>query len=535
MKEGEDRVGHEGLMSYTEDGLMFRNIFHPRLSLFDLQVFDAFVPADHVLRRALEVIAWDGFDDSLAGYYSPDMGRPPESPALMLKLEYLRYHYRLSDRQVIERGRTDIAFRYFLQVDVYDLLPNPSTLCRFRGRLGKDGFRNAFDKIVATAREHGLVRDRLRLKDASHVIANIAIPTTLALVAQTRDKLLAAAEPFDPILVKGERINIELLRESTEGQANQERLEARVTHLREILAWIDELPSPEDALTNRDWQTLLERRELAHKILNDQEHPTAGDKTRSTVDPEARRGKHGDWYDGYVVDILVDADSEIITQINVLPAGGDEAADAVQLVRQEEEAHGNDIKALSMDGAGFNGPMLRELEDPEGLAVNTFAPPKKEADSDTFKPDDFVADAERRTVTCPAGRTSRYRQRNSRDRGWMYRFPRTTCEGCRMFPLCIDHPLRGPFGRTVTKSDYEVEYRRARQKAETPEYEEVRTEHPKVERKLGEMLNRHDGRRAHYWGFDKVSIQELMAGLATNVQRMVRLLRAQTAALECEF
>jgi transposase len=518
-----------------EGGWMFRYFFRPRLSEFDLQVFEAFVPADHFLRRALQVIPWDDFDELLAPYYSPDKGRPPEWPALMLKLEYLRYHYRLSDRQVIERAKTDIAFRYFLQVDVYDQLPDPTTLCRFRGRLGKEGFRSVFDKVVATSREHGLVRDRLRLKDASHVIANIAIPTTLALVARTRDKLLAAAEPFAPTLVEGERINIELLRESSAGQSLPEQLEARVTHLREMLAWADDLPAPENTSTNRDWQRLLKCRELAHKILNDQEHPEAGDKTRSTVDPEARRGKHGDWYDGYLLDVLVDADSEIVTQINVLPAGGNEAVDAVQLVRQEEEAHGNDIEALSMDGAGFHGPMLRELEDPEGLAVDTFVPPKKEVSSNVFTPNDFVADAERRTVTCPAGQTSRYRQRDSSDRGWMYRFPRTTCEGCPLISRCVTHAFRGPFGRTVTKSDYEAEYRRARQKAETSEYEQVRAEHPKVERKLGEILNRHDGRRAHYWGIDKVLIQELMAGVATNVQRMVRLLCARTAALGCEF
>jgi hypothetical protein len=84
----------------------------------------------------------------------------------------------------------------------------------------------------------------------------------------------------------------------------------------------------------------------------------------------------------------------------------------------------------------------------------------------------------------------------------------------------------------VTKSDYEAEYRRAREKATTPEYQDVRAEHPKVERKLGEMLNRHGGRRAHYWGIDKVLIQELMAGFATNVKRMVRLQCAPTAALE---
>jgi hypothetical protein len=382
------------------------------------------------------------------------------------------------------------------------------------------------------AREAGLVKDRLRVKDASHVIANIAVPTTLALMAQARDKLLAAAEPFDPIRVEGERVNVELLRESTAGQKSDQRLVARLTHLREILAWVDELEPPEDAAGHPAWQTLVKQRQLAHKIASDQENPGAGDRTLSLVDPDARRGKHGKWYDGYVVDILADADSELITEINVLPAGGDEAVDAIQLVRQEEEAQGNDIAALSMDGAGFNGPMLRELEDPEGLAVNTFVPPKKEAPSSLFTPDDFVADAERRTVRCPAGQVSRYRQRDSRNRGWMYRFPRTTCEGCPQLSCCMTHPPRGPFGRTVTKSDYESEYHRARQKATTQEYRAVREEHPKVERKLGEMLNRHGGRQARYWGSDKVLIQELMAGLATNVKRMVRLLCARTATLE---
>jgi hypothetical protein len=377
-----------------------------------------------------------------------------------------------------------------------------------------------------------LVKDRLRIKDASHVIANIAVPTTLALIAQTRDKLLAAAEAFDPTRVEGERVNIELLRESTGGQDVEQRLVTRVTHLREILAWIDDIESPQHANEDPAWQTLVEQQQLAHKILADQEHPEAGHRTLSTVDPDARRGKHGSWYDGYVVDIMADADSELITEINVFAAGGDEAADAIELVRQEEEAQGNDIAALSMDGAGFNGPMLRELEDPEGLAVNTFAPPKQEASSTLFTPNDFVEDSERRRVTCPAGQCSHYRQRDARDRGWIHRFQRTTCQDCPLLSRCMKKPpaLGGPFGRTVCKNDYEAEYRRARQKATTPEYEAVRAEHPQVERKLGEMLNRHGGRRANYWGIEKVLIQELMAGLATNVKRMVRLLCARTPA-----
>lgn len=509
---------------------MLRDRFPYPPTVFDQQVFEAFVPPDHHLRKAFEVIPWDDFHEILASYYSLDEGQPAKPPVLLLKLEYLRYHYSLSDRQVIERAKTDIAFRYFLQVDRYDQLVDPSLLCYFRGRLGREGFRQVFRAVIRAARDHGLVKDRLRIKDASHVIANIAVPTTLALVAQTRDKLLAAAEPFDPTRVEGERVNIELLRESTAGQNQEQRLVTRVTHLREILAWIDEVEPPQSGNQDAAWKTLVEQRQLAHKILADQEHPKAGHRTLSTVDPDARRGKHGAWYDGYVVDIMADADSELITEINVLPAGGDEAVDAVELVRQEEEAQGNDIEALSMDGAGFNGPMLRELEDPDGLAVNTFVPPKQEPSSDLFTPDDFVEDSDRRRVTCPAGQTSHYRQRDPRGHGWRYRFKQTTCQGCPLLSRCMDHPVQGPFGRTVSKSDYEAEYRQARQKATTPAYQAVRAEHPKVERKLSELLNRHGGRRARYWGMDQVLIQELMGGLATNVKRMVRLLCAPTAA-----
>ena len=121
----------------------------------------------------------------------------------MLKFEYLRYHYNLSDRQVTERAKTDMAFRYFLQVDVYQRMPDPSSLCLFRGRLGKEGFRKIFRQVVGIAREHGLVKDRLRIKDATHVLANVAIPTTLGLVAQVRDKLLKSAKPFDAVRVAG--------------------------------------------------------------------------------------------------------------------------------------------------------------------------------------------------------------------------------------------------------------------------------------------------------------------------------------------
>jgi transposase len=200
----------------------------PRLSEFDFVVYRAVVPKNHYLRKVEQVVPWDDFYELLTPYYCPDKGRPADSPVLMLKLEYLRYHHNLSDREVIERAETDMAFRYFLQYPLGWRLPDASSLCVFRGRIGIEGFRKIFRKLVAVAREYGVVKDRLRLKDATHVIGNLTVPSALALVAQIRDKLLAAAEPFAFLLVEGERVKLQMLRETTKDQKPAERLVTRL-------------------------------------------------------------------------------------------------------------------------------------------------------------------------------------------------------------------------------------------------------------------------------------------------------------------
>jgi IS5 family transposase len=98
----------------------------------------------------------------------------------------------------------------------------------------------------------------------------------------------------------------------------------------------------------------------------------------------------------------------------------------------------------------------------------------------------------------------------------------------------MTHPPQGTFGKTVRKNDYQAEYRQARQKATTAAYAQVRREHPKVERKLGEVMNRHGGRRARYRGSGKVLMQQLMACAATNIKRLVRLGCAPNVAVSCQ-
>src|ERR1019366_6347447 len=206
------------------------------------------------------------------------------------------------------------------------------------------------------------------------------------------------------------------------------------------------------------------------KLLADRADPEAGDRLPSAFDPDARNGKHGQFYVGYLVDMARDADSEIITAVNVLPANGAEAADAATLIHQEEEAQGNDVQGLSMDGAGYNGPVLHELTDPEALNLEVTVSPPPTPERTTFGPEHFtltVLDDGSRVLTCPAGQTSRPRKHNTHPTATQFVFKAESCATCPLPERCFPNPARKT-GRTVVKNDYQAEYDKVQAKAMTP-------------------------------------------------------------------
>lgn len=490
----------------------------------DFIYYEQLLPNEDPLLDALELIDWDSMTSVLNEYYCADQGQPAISPLLMLKLEFIRYYRRLSDREVIARSRTDIVYRYFLQIPVKFRLPAPTSLVNFRSRLGVEGFQAVFDKLIALARQAGVVRDRLRLKDASHVFANISVPSTMQLLAQLRQRMLVQINSFDPNVGTAFEVELYQIRKDTAEASQEIRLQQRVELIKSMQSWLKELLDKRKSMQLPVTPKAESVCELASKILDDVTHPGQGDRTLSVVDPEARRGRHGQWYDGYCMDLMMDADSQLITSIDVIAAGGDEAQSAINLVKMEQQAHGNKIEALSIDGVGFNGPMLHELENPEGLAVTVYTPTRESSNEEAIGVEEFELSEDGRQVTCPAGNKSSTRQRDeSRHRSY-FQFSRTACEGCPLQAQCKPKLGEGRYGgRGVTKNDYEADHQRARARTKTPEYAEVRREHPAIERKINEVMNHQDGRFAKYWGRSKIRIQALMTGFTVNIKRMIKL------------
>ena len=494
----------------------------------DPEIFEATVPHDHYLRRVRAVIDFERFRTDLLACYSEGLGRPALEPLLLLKLEFLQYHYNLSDRRVVEQARYNMAFRYFLDLSLKSPLPQHTLLTKFRQRLGVDQHLRIFEEVVAQARAYGLVKDRLRLKDATHVIANIAIPATVRLVAETRQQLLNALRPYQPERVAVEEARATTIRTTTADLSSEERLLQRVTHLRAIVTGVEECLAVGSLAptTEPGWPALQEALQAAHKVLADREQPHSKDRLVSWQDPDARWGEHHVHYVGYLLDIAEDADSGIITALNVLPANGDEARDATTLIEQEEQAQGNDVQALSMDGAGCRGELLREWTDPQGLNLEVIVPPRPQPEpTGYFTVAHFMPTADGEAMTCPAGQTSQRRTRNRHQSGWMFRWKRKVCAACPLLGQCMAQ-LPRVNGRQVSTNDYEAEYQAVRAKAQTPAYQEIRRQHRSVERKLGELVRWHSLRRARYRGRVRVLLQSLLTAVVVNIKCVVHALTA---------
>jgi hypothetical protein len=297
--------------------------------------------------------------------------------------------------------------------------------------------------------------------------------------------------------------------------------------LRQIVAWADELqqslgePAPKDAKRQRFEQALA----LAHRIVDQNDDPDQKGKVLSVHDPDARTGKHGDFYDGYQLDISLDADSELITQVDSPPANQDEAANAEKLIEREEQAHGNHVAALSMDAIAFRGEILRTLQDPQGLGLTVYVPPQEWSSytGPYFTPKDFHLEEGGSLLVCPAEEETRSRYRNAKDTGWQFHFKRSQCKPCALLAKCMQR-LPSEHGRTVNKNDYEAEYQAAWELSKTQDYAQVRHQHPQVERKLAEIVRFHGGRRTRYRGSWRVAIQYLLTAMVVNLKRIVKLL-----------
>ena len=113
----------------------------------------------HELFRLAGLIDWHRFDQEFGRFYRP-LGRPAKPTRLMVGLSYLQHTFNLSDEAVVQRWIENPYWQWFCGCEYFqhELPCDPSSLTRWRKRLGPDGLETLLAATIQAGLESGAVR-----------------------------------------------------------------------------------------------------------------------------------------------------------------------------------------------------------------------------------------------------------------------------------------------------------------------------------------------------------------------------------------
>jgi len=494
-------------------------------TLYDDYVMQQLVPRDHPLLEIDREVEFDFVRGMVEGLYDPEVGREAVDPALLLRLCFLQSYYGLSDRQVIDRSRTDLALRAFLHLEVHDKLPHPSMLTVFRRRLGPEQFEAIFNRSVGMAVERGLVEGRLMIVDSLGIVADVAIPRLR--------KLLMRLVRRGLLVMRELGLETELLeRESAALAEDNSWTQSKQLQEKDLRAWFILTQRVHDGLAAASVEgAAVDRRDrtvaVLAKGLERQSRPKAGqrrDGLVSEVDDDARwsmreRGKKP--FVGYKEQIATDAANEIITAATVTAANVDDTEPFEGLLASHELNTGHKPEAAVGDSGYSSGRNRRKLGQ-EAIGDFIAVPTPKGHKQGKFSASDFAVEADEEgtplRVRCPQGEVAEGGKWDEKEEGWTFYFTKAQCEGCPLRERCS----KAKRGRTVFVSLYHREFADARARKDGEEFVHAQVERLGIERTFAYKQRRCRHKRARYRGLERVAIQVFLSCFMVNVVRITR-------------
>src|SRR3989339_1980703 len=116
----------------------------------------------HPLCKLADEIDWRVFEEEFGVLYVEKVGRPGLPIRLMVGLHYLKYTYNESDESVVERFLENPYWQYFCGLEYFqhEFPLDPTSLVKWRNRIGDTGMEKLFYQTLSTAKELGLLKKR---------------------------------------------------------------------------------------------------------------------------------------------------------------------------------------------------------------------------------------------------------------------------------------------------------------------------------------------------------------------------------------
>lgn len=149
----------------------------------------------HDLVIVRQLIPWQAIIDGLVPFYNPKKGRTGCDLRTLSAISIVARLRDLSDRQVIEHIQENRYLQYFCNVPDSNLMTfmHPSTLCRFRKRVGSQGIGHMENEVFTCLKEAGVIDASMMLMDSTVLESLILYPTDITLLYKAFNKMATLA------------------------------------------------------------------------------------------------------------------------------------------------------------------------------------------------------------------------------------------------------------------------------------------------------------------------------------------------------
>jgi transposase len=437
------------------------------------------VPEDHFLRKLDALVDFSFIYDEVRELYCENNGRPSIDPVMLVKYLLIGYLSGIeSERRIEQEIWVNMAYRWFLGLDLDERVPDHSTISQNRRRRfnGQNIYRRLFERVLAMCIEKGLADGKLILTDSTHVKAN------------------ASRKSEYKVLVE------------KEAEWYIERLDRH-----EVLAR-EELESEGKIKPKRESR-------------KSKKEPESAEKTVSSTDPGAgmlnRPGKPEGMH--YLDHQSIDAKNGIIVNVAVTPGNVTDAAPYLDRIDYIREHIGLDVKQAGADSAYDVSLVHQELSERD---IQLITPINNETPNYKveLQKTDFTYNEKDDVFICPMGKQLPLRrlQRSESNISREYRADCKDCKGCPIRDKCLS---AGQPCRRIQVNIFEDAVRENHRGDGTPEHRAVLAlRQIWCEGTFAAQKARHNLRRLYRRGLEAAEDHCLLSATAVNLKRMVRCL-----------
>lgn len=470
-------------------------------------LYDIVVPKDNQLRKIKELVDFSFVYDELKDKYCLDNGRNAISPIEMFKYLLLKSISPASDIDLVERSRTDMAYKFFLDKNPEDDVINPSSLTKFRRQRLKDN--NLLDVLIAKtveiALDKGIIKSKSIIVDSTHTLSKYNLKSPIEVLKDLSKKLRKSVYAID-----------ESMKEKFPAKIVKGTLEDELEYSQKLIDIIKENQMiSEFPAVKSNINFLQEVVEDDNEIL------------KSSKDKDAKIGHKSaeEGFFGYKSHLAM-TEERIIVGATVTSGEKHDGKELESLIEKSKEA-GIEVDTVIGDGAYSEKSNIEYCKSNDINLVSKLSKTVTHGNERTSGNFEFNKDAG--MYVCKEGHLSIKKVVNGKKKRLeegsalveTYFFDVEKCKRCPQREGCYKEEAKSKSYSVTIKSHTHQEHEDFQ---ETEYFKEKAKERYKIEAKNAELKSRHGYNKALYSGLFGMELQCAVTIFVTNIKRIMKLI-----------